>query len=160
MAATPLAATDRFFAKKVTKIVYVSALANKSAPTRSEINGGKEMSGQVSEVNGFGTTGNLIDAPDYGTTFTSKIPGPTEAPDSSLKLYQSRDTNDIRRLLPRGTTGYIIIMWGGDVPTQLMDVFPVTVSAVTKSIPNNAAADVTIAFAITSEPAEDVVIPA
>lgn len=160
MAATPLAATDRFFAKKITKIVYVSTLANKSAPTRSEINGGKELSGQCSEVNGFGTTANLIDTPDYGTTFTSKIPGSTEAADSSLKFYQSRNTDDIRRLLPRGTIGYIIIMWGGDVPTQLMDVFPVTVSAVTKTIPDNAAADLMLAFAVTSEPAEDAAIPA
>lgn len=160
MAATPLAATDRFYAKKVTKIVYASALASKASPTRSEINGGKELSGQVSEVNGFGVQGNLLDTPDYGSTFTGKIPGPTEAGDSSLKFYQSRDTNDIRRLLPRGTTGFIIIMWGGDVPTQLCDVFPVTVSGAPKSIPDNAAADITINFAITSEPAEDVAIPA
>lgn len=160
MAATPLAATDRFFAKKVTKIVFATAVANKNSPTRAEIDAGKELSGQVSEVNGFGVTANLIDTPDYGTTFTGKIPGPTEAGDSSLKMYQSRDTNDFRRTAPRGTTGYIIIMWGGDVPTQLMDVFPVTVSAVTKTIPDNAAADMTFAFAITGEPAEDVAIPA
>lgn len=160
MAATPLAATDRFFAKKITKIVFAATVADKNGPTRSEINAGTELSGQCSEVNGFGTTSNLIDTPDYGSTFTSKIPGTTEASDSSLKFYQDRTTDDIRALLPRDTTGYVIIMWGGDVPTQMMDVFPVTVSAAPKSIPDNAAADITINFAITSEPAEDVAIPA
>lgn len=160
MAATPLAATDRFYAKRVTKIVFAAAVSDKSTPTRSEINAGTELSGQCSEINGFGVNGNLFDTPDYGTTFTSKIPGTTEAPDSSLKFYQSRDTDDIRALMPRDTTGFIIIMWGGDVPTQLCDVFPITVSSVSKSLPDNAAADVTVSFAITSEPAEDVAIPA
>ncbi|MGI5232860.1 hypothetical protein [Actinoallomurus sp. CA-142502] len=160
MAATPLATTDRFYAKKVTKIVFAATVANKNSPTRSEINAGKELSGQCSEVNGFNTTSNLIDTPDYGSDFTGKIPGDVQAADSSLKFYQDRATADIRTLLPRGTTGYILIMWGGDVPTQLMDVFPVTVSSVSKTIPDNAAADMTVSFAITSEPAEDVTIPA
>lgn len=160
MPATPIAATTRFFAPEVTKIVYVLTLANKSAPTRAEINGGKELSGQVSAVNGFTVSSGLIDAPDYGSRFTSKTPGRTEVANSSLTFYQSQDTNDIRRVLPRNTTGYILIMWGGDVPTQMMDVFPITVTSVGKSIPDNADADIVVQFAITSIPAEDVTIPA
>lgn len=160
MSATPLTTTDRFFAKGVSKIVFCSTLANKNSPTRSEIDGGKELSGEVSQVNGFNTTSNLIDAPDYGSRFNSKTPGMIEAADSSLQFYQDKTTHDVREILPRDTTGYILIMWGGDVPTQLMDVFPVTVSSVTKSIPDNADADITVSFAITSIPAEDVAIPA
>lgn len=159
MAATPIAATDRFFAPSVTKIVFCATLANKNSPLRTEINAGKELSGECSEVSGFTVTSNLIDAPDLGTRFTAKTPGRIEAADSSLKFYQSRDTNDIRTLLPRDTTGYILLMWGGDVPTQKMDVFPVTVSSVGKTVPDNADADITISFAITSVPAEDVAIP-
>jgi hypothetical protein len=160
MAATPIASTDRFFAPTVTKIVFCAAVADKSAPTRSEIDAGTELSGEVSEVNGFTVNGAQIDAPDYGTRFTSKTPGRTEAADSSLKFYQSRDTDDIRAILPRDTQGFILLMWGGDVPTQKMDVFPVTVTSAGKSIPDNADADITVMFAITSEPAEDVTIPA
>lgn len=160
MAATPLAATTRFFAPEVTKIVFCTTVANKSAPTRSEINAGKELSGQVSAVNGFTVSSGLIDAPDYGNRFTSRNPGRTEVADSSLTFYQSQDTNDVRLVLPRNTTGFILMMWGGDVPTQRMDVFPVTVTSAGKSIPDNADADITVQFAITSVPAEDVVIPA
>jgi hypothetical protein len=160
MAATPLAATDRFFAPTITKIVFCAAVANKLSPTRTEINAGKEVSGECSAVNGFTVSGNQIDAPDYGTEFTSKTPGRTEAADSSLVFYQSRNTNDVRNVLPRGTTGFVLMMWGGDVPTQKMDVFPVTVTSAGKSIPDNADADITVMFAITSKPAEDVVIPA
>lgn len=160
MAATPIAGVDRFYAATVTKIVFCPAVADKSAPTRSEINAGTELSGQVSEVNGFTVNGALIDTPDYGSRFTSKIPGRTEAADSSLKFYQDRATDDVRSLLPRDTQGFILMMWGGDVPTQKMDVFPVTVTSAGKSIPDNAAADITVMFAITGVPAEDVAIPA
>lgn len=160
MAATPLTTTNRFYAKGVSKIVFVSTLANKNSPLRTEINGGKELSGEVSQVNGFTVTSNLIDAPDYGSRFTSKTPGAIQAADSSLQCYQDKTTHDVRELLPRDTTGYVLMMWGGDVPGQLMDVFPVTVSSVGKNIPDNADADIMISFAITSQPAEDVVIPA
>lgn len=160
MAATPLAATIRFFAPEVTKIVFCATVANKNSPTRAEINAGKELSGQVSAVNGFTVSSGLIDAPDYGNRFTSRNPGRTEVADSSLTFYQSQDTNDVRRVLPRNTTGFILMMWGGDVPTQMMDVFPVTVTSAGKSIPDNADADIMVQFAITSVPAEDVTIPA
>ena len=160
MAATPIAKATRFFAPEVTKIVFCATVANKSAPTRSEINAGKELSGEVSAVNGFTVSSGLIDSPDYGNRFTSKTPGRTEVADSSLTFYQSQDTNDVRSLLPRNTTGFILMMWGGDVPTQKMDVFPVTVTSAGKSIPDNADADIVVSFAITSVPAEDVTIPA
>lgn len=160
MAATPLAATTRFFAPEVTKIVFCSTVANKNAPTRTEINAGKELSGEVSAVNGFTVSSGLIDAPDYGNRFTGRNAGRTEVADSSLTFYQSQDTNDVRLVLPRNTTGFILMMWGGDVATQRMDVFPVQVISAGKSIPDNADADIVIQFAITSVPAEDVVIPA
>ena len=160
MAATPIAAATRFFAPEVSKIVFCATVANKSSPLRTEINAGKELSGECSAVNGFTVSSNLIDAPDYGSRFTSRNAGRTEVADSSLVFYQSQDTADVRTLLPRNTTGFILMMWGGDVPTQKMDVFPVTVTSVGKSIPDNADADITVSFAITSVPVEDVAIPA
>jgi hypothetical protein len=160
MGATPITETQRFFAPEVTQIIFVGTLADKTAPTRSEINGGKALQKECSAVDGFTVSSNLIDAPDYGSRFTSRNAGRTEVADSSLTFYQSQDTDDIRRDLPRGTTGYILIMWGGDVPTQLMDVFPVEVTSVGKSIPDSADADIQVQFAITSVPAEDVAIPA
>jgi hypothetical protein len=162
MSATPITSTKgkRFFAPEVTQIVFCGTLADYNNPTRAEIDGGKRLEKECSAVNGFTVGSNLIDAPDYGSRFTSRNAGRTEVPDSSLTFYQADDTNDVRRDLPRGTTGYVLFLWGGDVPTQLMDVFPVEVTSAGKSIPDNADADITVQFAITSVPAEDVAIPA
>ena len=158
--ATEIDPADRFFAPEITKIVFCVTVADKTLPTRSEIIAGKQLLSEVSAVNGFNVSSNMIDAPDYGSRFTSQTPGRTSVADSSLVFYQSKDTHDIREVMPRGTTGFILIMWGGDVPAQLMDVFPVEVTSAGKSIPDNADADITVMFAITSEPVEDVVIPA
>lgn len=162
MSATPITPTTgkRFFAPEVTQIVFCGTLADYTAPTRAEIDGGKALQKECSAVNGFTVSSNLIDAPDYGSRYTGQNGGRTTAENSSLTFYQAQDTDDVRRDLPRGTTGYILMMWGGDVPTQLMDVFPVEVTSAGKSIPDNADADIVVQFAITRKPAEDVEIPA
>ncbi|MDN3356085.1 hypothetical protein [Actinomadura sp. DC4] len=160
MAATPIADTERFFAPEVTKIVFITELDDKTSPTRVEINGGLELSGEVSDASGWNVSSAQIDTPDYGKRFTGKIGGRTEVADSSLKMYQSQTTDDVRRVLPRTTRGYILIMWGGDIADQMMDVYPVEVLSNGKTIPDSAAADITIAFSITDEPVENVLIPA
>jgi hypothetical protein len=160
MGATPINATKRFFAPEITQIIFCGTLADYNNPTRSEIDGGKRLEKECSAVNGFTVESNFIDAPDYGSKFTGQNAGRTQAQNSSLTFYQSQDTDDIRRDLPRGTTGYVLILWGGDVPGQMMDVFPVEVGSAGKSIPDNADADITIQFGITRVPAEDVAIPA
>jgi hypothetical protein len=160
MSATPITAAKRYFAPEIAKINFLPACANKNSPTRSEINAGTDLTPDVSAINGWSVTSNLLDSPDYGSRFTSKTPGRTDAANSDLKFYASQDTVDVRELLPRDTTGFVVIMWGGDVPTQKCDVFPVKVSSNAKSLPDNADADITVSFAITSKPAEDVTIPA
>lgn len=160
MAATPITTAQRYFAPEICKINFLPAVANKNSPTRSEINAGTDLTPEISAINGWAVTSNLIDAPDYGSRFTSKTPGRTDAADSSLTFYASQDTTDVRELLPRDTTGYVVIMWGGDVPAQKCDVFPVKVSSNEKNLPDNADADIVVHFAITSVPAEDVAIPA
>lgn len=160
MSAVALAKADKFFAPEITKIVYCLTVANPDAPTRSEINAGTEMAGGISEINGWTVTSAQLDCEDYGSRFTSKIGGRIEVADSSFKFYQSSDTNDIRQILPRGTTGYVLILWGGDVPTQTMDVFHIEVISAGKSLPDSAAADITVSFSIVEEPVEDAVIPA
>lgn len=159
MAAPNITPTTRFFAVGVTRVVYCASVSVKTAPTRAEINAGTDLSNEINATNGFSVGSNLIDAPDIGTTFTSKVIGRTESPDSSLTMYQSLTTADIRSVLPRGTTGFILIMWGGDVAGRKMDVYPVTVASVPKNLDDNKASDLQINFAITSQPAEDVSIP-
>ena len=153
----------KFFAVGTTKILFCATIANKNSPTRAELTAGIPLCepdrDDVSAINGWTVTSNLLDAPSYGTRFTSKIAGRTEVSASSLTFYQDVTGADVREVLPRDTSGYVVIMWGGDVPSSKMDVFPVTVSSVGKSGPDNAAADLTIDFAVTSIPAEDVTIP-
>lgn len=160
MAAPNITATQRYFAPGVTRIVFAASVSTITSVSRSEINAGTDLSNEVVEVDGWSVNANLLDAPDLGHKFNSKVSGRTEADNSSITMYQSKTTSDARTLLPRGTTGFILIMWGGDVSGRRMDVYPVECASVGKAIPDNKASDMRFMFAITSEPAEDIVIPA
>lgn len=160
MAAPNITPAQRFFAPGTTRIVFCTSISVITAVTRSEINAGLDLSNEVVEMDGWSVNANLLDAPDIGHKFNAKVSGRTEADNSSLTMYQSKTTDDVRTIMPRGTTGDILIMWGGDVAGRLMDVYPVEVASVGKSLPDNRASDMRILFAITSEPAEDVEIPA
>lgn len=159
MSATNVSATERFFAPSITRILFATSVSDTDAVTRTEINAATDLSNEIVEVDGWSVNAALLDAPDLGHLFNSKVTGRTEADNSSITMYQSKDTDDIRSVMPRGTTGFVIIMWGGDVAGRLMDVYPVEVASVGKTIPDNKAADQKITFAITSEPSEDVEIP-
>jgi hypothetical protein len=159
MPATPIASSVRFFRPGITSIVFVPTIADYTAPTRIEINAGTDLSNELAEVAGWKVVSENIDAPDFASTFVGKVAGKTSVEDSSLTMYASSDTTDVRTLLPRGTTGYILRMDGGDVATQKMDVFPVTVSALGKVTDTSNAAHIEIDFAVTKVPAEDVAIP-
>lgn len=160
MSATPITPVKRFFAPEITKIAICTTVADKAAPTRANIDAGTEVLPEVSAVNGFQIAGNAIDAGDYGSRFTAQITGRTQVGDCSLVFYQDQGTDDVRTWLTQGTTVFVLIMWGGDVEGQLMDVFPAEVLSCGLSIPDNAAADITVSFAITSKPAVNVEIPA
>jgi hypothetical protein len=77
-------------------------------------------------------------------------------------MYASKNGTDARALMPRDAVGYVVWLDGGDVASNRMDVFPVTVSSVSKqrSASGEDADTLVFAYAITSEPAENVSIPA
>lgn len=160
MSATNIAAAERFFAPSVSRIIFTASVSDITNVTRSEINAGTDLSNEIVELDGWAVNAALLDAPDLGHRFNSKVTGRTEADNSSITMYQSKTTDDARSLMPRGTTGFILIMWGGDVAGRKMDVYEVEVASVGKTIPDNKASDMKFSFAITSEPAEDVEIPA
>ncbi|MGW4426433.1 phage tail tube protein [Streptosporangium sp. NPDC004631] len=161
MAATPIAAATRYINPETTKVLWLPAVANKNAPTRSEINAGTDLSGDVADNSGWVVTSNQSDAPDMGSRFTGKVAGRITADDSSLSMYASKDSIDARALMPRDTSAYVMWMDGGDVPGRKGDVFPVTVSSVGKprSV-GDEPARINFSYAITSAPAENVTIPA
>lgn len=159
---TPSITTStRFFHPDTTKCYYLPAVANISAPTRLEMNAGTDLSNEVADIAGWSVTANEIPTPDLGTIFTSKIPGRTDAEDSSITFYADLNGVDVRALLPRGTNGFIMWLDGGDVEDNIAAVFPVRVRSVAnqRSL-GDEAARLMVQFSITREPAEDVAVPA
>lgn len=159
MPATPMAPTVRYFRPGVTKILWVEVITNYLAPTRTQINAGVDLSAEVAEINGFQVTSGSVDTPDFGSRFTSKIPGTITADDSALITYADITSVDIRTVLARDDNGFIIIMDEGDVATRLMDVYPVRVASTPKLRPREDPARIQVDFTITRVPAENVPIP-
>ncbi|GIH91936.1 hypothetical protein ACFFMN_33980 [Planobispora siamensis] len=160
MAATPIAPVQRYYPKGTLKWYWVPTIANKNAPTRSELNAGVDLTGEVAAYDGWGVTSNFLDAPDVNSRFTSKVPADIEAEDSSLTMYADPSGNDARTVMPRDEDGNIVRMGGGDIPGRKMDVFPVTVGSISKPFEMDAVPVCVFQFAITDEPAEDITIPA
>jgi hypothetical protein len=161
MAAPAITASTRFSARGKTKCYWVPSIANPAAPTRSELNAGTDLSPQIADRSGWSVESDMIETPDLASRYTSTIPGPIKADDSSLTMYASKDGVDARALMPRDAVGYIVWLDGGDVASGKMDVFPVTVTSVSKqrSVDGEDADTLEFAYAITAEPSENVTIP-
>jgi len=155
-----ITASTRFFRPGTTSVVYALTVANKAAPTRSEINAGTDLRNEVSEISGFQTLSATIETPDLATRFSGKLPARITADDSSITFYESVTGVDVRALLPRDTVGYLLFMPGGDTAGRKMNVFPITVASVATDWSIEDAARLVVGFTITSIPAEAVTIPA
>lgn len=160
MATPTISQSTRFFTRGRTKCYFLPSVSNLSSPTRAEMNSGVDLTPQIADLSGWTVAGNQIDTPDMGTTFDSKITGTTSAEDSSLNLYASVDGVDVQEDLPRGTTGVVMWLDGGDVPGRKADLYPVTVASNSALRSMSEATQRQVNFAITSEPAEGVTIPA
>lgn len=160
MSATPITASDRYYRQGVSKVVWCPTIASIAGPTRSEINAGTDLSDEVSAASGWEVTGNTEDAPALGSVFIGKVSSTTTAGDSSLTMYADSTSTDVRTLLTRGASGFIVWMWEGDVAAYSMDVFPVKVTSTPKQSDVSSVAQIMVNFAVTREPAENVTIPA
>ena len=160
MAATAINATSRFFQPEVSKVYYVPTIADTAAPTRIEIDAGDDLTAEIADISGFNLTSNFIDTPDLAHRFVSQIPGSIKADSSSITFYGDKTGDDVRTTLPRETVGFLVFMDTGDVATQPMDVFPIEVASVGKlRRTSDNAYQLTIGFAITGIPSENVAIP-
>ncbi|MEI5520658.1 hypothetical protein WB388_08590 [Streptomyces brasiliscabiei] len=160
MVATPISASTRYIPPGTRQYYFVPSIAAKSAPLRAELDAGTDLTGEVAEVSGFQTTSESTDTPDLGSRFTSKIPGRITADDSSITLYASEDSQDVRQLLPRDTAGFVVQFPEGDVAGRTMDVFPVKVSSAPKETSIEDPGKIMVQFTVTSEPAENLTVPA
>ena len=158
-----LARVDAYYGVAKNKIYWLPTITDTAGLvyTRAELTAGTEISADISEIEGWTVSGTQIETPKYGDLFTSKIPGRTESEDSSFTFYADENSQDVRTVFTRGDRGYMVFMYGGDVPTNLSAVFPAQVTAVSMMLSAGEDADrVQVGFAITAEPQEAVVIPA
>lgn len=161
MATPSITPSTRYFDVGATKVYFLPTCASPSSPTRAEMNAGTNLSPEMAELAGWSVTSNQIATPDFANRYTAEIAGRITSAASSLTFYASSNSVDVRALLPRDTTGYIIWLDAGDIPTHKMDVYPVTVTSVSKMRDANAAAArIMVSFSITAAPSENVTIPA
>ena len=159
MPPTPLTPTVRYVPPGTRKIYWVTTIATYTSPSRAELNAGIDLSAEVADVTGFTINSTTVPTPDLSSRFASEIPGPITAPSSSLIFYASSTSSDVRTVLPRDTTGFVVLLWEGDVTGQRMDVFPAKVTASAPDGNMQNPERINVAFSITKIPAANVVIP-
>lgn len=159
MSAIPITSSTRYYRQGVSKVVFCPTVADYHAISRAEINAGTDLSNEVNAAAGWEVTSNTEATNALGSVFTGNVPSNTEAGASSLTMYADRTSNDVRTMLSRGVTGFIVWMDEGDVAGQKLDVFPVQVTSAPKNRDVTALGMITVNFATTREPAENVTIP-
>jgi hypothetical protein len=166
MPAPAITASVRYTSRGFTKIYWIATAAGiasyTTAVTRAELNAGTDLSPQIMDASGWTVSSEQIDAPDLANRFTSKIAGGISAEDSSLTMYASKNGVDARALMPQDAVGYIVILFGGDVAANKMDVWPVSVSSVSKqiSVQGDAPDTLVISYSPTNVPSQNLAIPA
>lgn len=160
MPATPISASSRYVPQGVTHYNFLPACANIASPTRAEINAGTDLTPELASNGGWTINSQAVDTPDYAANFTPQIPGNITVDGSTMSMYADVASNDVRTLLPRNTTGFIVKMPGGDVAGRKCDVFPVKVGSQGKPDAIGNPSTIELIFYITRAPSENVTIPA
>lgn len=161
MATPAITASTAYFPRGTSKCYYLPTVAASNlTPTRSEMNSGTDLAPQLMDWSGWTVTGNTVGNEDLGSVFDKTFAGSTSAEASSLTMRADKAGVDVRALLPRGTTGYVMWLPGGDVAGYKASVWPVYVTSNSESTTTNEVGRRIVNFSITAEPAENVTIPA
>jgi hypothetical protein len=160
MPATALNVGEKFSALDGLHLLFLPVVAAfPAAPSRAEINAGTDLTTEISSWEGFELDPQTIETPSLAR-FTGSIPGRINLTSGVLNMYADRGNDDVRDVLPDGTTGYIVFMDSGDVPTKKMDVWPVRVNRLSKVRSMEAATMLKVAFTHNELPREELTIPA
>lgn len=161
MPPSQIAAYSAFYQPGTTRVYVVNTMADYTAPTRSELNAGLDVTRQCREINDFQYEADTIERPDYASTWTSTVGGRTKASGNpSLAIYAAKNGVDARSTLVFGYTGFVVMLDGGDVAGYKMDVWPVQVIAKPKQRSDSDPLTILYQFSIPQPPAEDVTVPA
>jgi hypothetical protein len=159
MTAPPISASARYIPESVTHYYFVTTMASYLSPTRSELNAGTDLTPEIATTGDWGITSAAIDTPDLATLFTSQIPGKITVSNATINMYADSTSADVRTLLPRGTTGFVVKFPEGDITGHKMDVFPVKVGSQAKPTALGNPSVIQLAFYVTKIPAENVAVP-
>ena len=159
MAAPPIGASTRYIPEGTTHYYYVASIANTASPTRAELNAGTDLTPEVAAAGDWAINGNAVPAPDLASLFDPSIAGKTSMGTTTLDMYASSNSVDVRTLLPRATTGYIVKFPEGDVTGRTMDVFKITVLAQPKPTNMGNPQVIQIQFVVNKTPNENVTVP-
>lgn len=144
------------------KVIWVATIATYTAPTTAELTAGTELSPWIipDGMSGFSSTSTFVDDPRLSTRSVPKVPGPVTFEDSSIRFRAGTSAADVRALLTRDLTGYIVICWEGIVASGKCSVFPVTVGSSAEELGDGGSiAAIMVTFAVTNDPAEQIAIP-
>jgi hypothetical protein len=157
---TPLSATLRYTPpQQGRKYYWVTTIATQATPTRGELNAGTDLTAEIAEVSGFELAGDSADAPDLASQFVAQVPARITASDSEIQFYASSTSSDVRSVLPRGTTGFVVILPEGDITGQKCEVWPAKVKSMFLDSSIEDPAKIHIQFSITKLPSQNVTIP-
>lgn len=159
MAAPAITGSTRYIPEGVTHFYWVPSIATQASPTRAELNAGTDLTPEVSAAGDWAINGNAVAAPDLAHLFDSQISGKTSMGTTTLDMYASSNSTDVRQLLPRGTAGYVVKFPEGDTSGRTMDVFRVTVLAQPKPTNMGNPSVVQLQFVVTTQPSENVTVP-
>jgi hypothetical protein len=160
MAAPPIGASSRYIPEGITHYYWLPAIASTASPTRAELNAGTDLTPEIATTGNWGIISGTIDTPDLATLFTAQIGGKVTIDGPTIDMYADSTSADVRTLLPRGTTGFIVKLTEGDVAGRKMDVFAVKVLQQAKPTNLTNPSVVQLAFAVTKNPNEGVTVPA
>jgi hypothetical protein len=152
--------STRFFQPGIVAVYWIPEVANTASITRAEITAGTDLTPELDDWAGWSYSTTFIETKDAASRIRPKLAGAVSLDDSSMTFNGSQDGEDIRTVLTRGDTGYVLIADGGDVTAQPAELFPVEVGSVVPVRSLDADAfKVRIDFGVTNVPV-NVTLPA
>ncbi len=116
-----------------TRVAYVSAIADPTAPTTTELNVGMLLQSTMTAdgLIGFEADTADVDNSSLASTFDTKTVGRDSFSGTMLRLKKQSGTDTIYNTLQKGVTGYIVIRRYTDQATawaagDKVNVYPVT----------------------------------
>lgn len=153
--------STRFVQPGVVKVYWLPAVANTAALTRAEITAGTDLTPELDDITGWSGSTSFIETKDASSLLRPKLPSSVSLEDSSMTFNGSSDGDDIRGVLTRGDTGFVLFCDSGDATGLPAELFPATVGWVAKvrSLSGDAPFMVRVDFGVTGLPV-DVTLPA